>query len=50
MNFLLYRQDEEAIERYYRERYETTMVESRFGEGEQMSNEISQQALLPGIK
>ena len=45
------RQDPEAIERYYREKYANTDISGgRFGEGEQMSDEIRQQSKLPGVK
>jgi len=44
--------DEEQIEAYYRNRYnEDAMVRDRFGEGgEEMSDEITQQTLLPEVK
>jgi transcription elongation factor SPT5 len=44
--------DAEEIERYYRNRYnEDTAAIARFGEGgEEMSDEITQQTLLPGVK
>lgn len=44
--------DAEALEEYYRQRYnEDTAAVARFGEGgEEMSDEITQQTLLPGVK
>lgn len=44
--------DAEAIESYYRNRYnEDTAALAHFGEGgEEMSDEITQQTLLPGVK
>ncbi len=44
--------DAEAIENYYRQRYnEDTAALAHFGEGgEEMSDEITQQTLLPGVK
>jgi len=44
--------DEEAIENYYRNRYnEDTAAIARFGEGgEEMSDEITQQTLLPEVR
>ena len=43
---------EEEIEEYYRRKYaEETSAAMRFGEGgEEMSDEITQQTLLPGVK
>lgn len=49
LNHLIHRQDPEAIERYYREKY-ANADSGRFGEGEQMSDEIRQQSKLPGVK
>ena len=44
--------DEREIEEYYRQRYnEDTAAIARFGEGgEEMSDEITQQTLLPEVK
>ena len=44
--------DEREIEAYYRDRYnEDTAAIARFGEGgEEMSDEITQQTLLPEVK
>ena len=44
--------DEEAINAYYRNRYnEDAIAQERFGQsGEAMSDEITQQTLLPGVK
>jgi len=44
--------DEQEIEEYYRNRYnEDTAAIQRFGEGgEEMSDEITQQTLLPEVK
>lgn len=43
---------EEEIEEYYRNKYaEESSAAMRFGEGgEEMSDEITQQTLLPGVK
>lgn len=41
---------EDEIEEYYRQRYGESTVTERFGEGEEMSDEITQQGLLPGVK
>uniref|UniRef100_T1IQH2 Transcription elongation factor SPT5 n=1 Tax=Strigamia maritima TaxID=126957 RepID=T1IQH2_STRMM len=45
-------QKEDEIEDYYRKKYaETSSSERRFGEGDaELSDEISQQMLLPGVK
>ncbi|KAA3674412.1 transcription elongation factor SPT5 [Paragonimus westermani] len=43
-------QDEEEIERYYQERYETQNYVDRFGDGEAMADSIVQKERLPGIK
>ncbi|CAH8566728.1 unnamed protein product [Heterobilharzia americana] len=43
-------QDEEAIERYYQERYENQDYVDRFGDGEAMADSIVQKERLPGIK
>ncbi|CAI9740140.1 transcription elongation factor SPT5-like [Octopus vulgaris] len=41
---------EDEIEEYYRQKYGESTVTERFGEGEEMSDEITQQGLLPGVK
>lgn len=43
-------QREDELEEYYRNKYGQTSVAARFGEGEEMSDEITQQGLLPGVK
>lgn len=43
-------QDEEAIERYYQQRYENHEYVDRFGDGEAMADTIVQKERLPGIK
>ncbi|OON21811.1 Supt5 repeat protein, partial [Opisthorchis viverrini] len=43
-------QDEEEIERYYQERYESQNYVDRFGDGEAMADSIIQKERLPGIK
>ena len=35
---------------YFRRKYADGNVVERFGEGEDMSDEITQQGLLPGVK
>jgi len=44
------RQNEEEVEQYFRLKYADTSAGERFGEGENMSEEITQQGLLPGVK
>ena len=41
---------EEEIEEYYRRKYADASATERFGEGEEMSDDITQQGLLPGVK
>lgn len=48
--FLFSNQKEDEIEEYYRRKYEGATAADRFGEGEEMSDEITQQGLLPGVK
>ena len=50
--FLLFcSQNEDEIADYYRRKYvDTTSAGDRYGEGEEMSDEITQQGLLPGVK
>ena len=49
--FLLFsHQTEDEIEAYYRTKYGDSSAVERFGEGEEMSDEITQQGLLPGVK
>uniref|UniRef100_A0A0X3PF05 Transcription elongation factor SPT5 n=1 Tax=Schistocephalus solidus TaxID=70667 RepID=A0A0X3PF05_SCHSO len=43
-------QDEEQLERYFQERYESQTYQDRFGGGEGMTDNIVQQERLPGIK
>jgi len=43
-------QTEDEIEAYYRQKYGDSSALDRFGEGEEMSDEITQQGLLPGVK
>ncbi|XP_013417126.1 transcription elongation factor SPT5 [Lingula anatina] len=43
-------QNEDEIEEYYRRKYADSSMAERFGEGEEMSDEITQQGLLPGVK
>ena len=40
----------EEIEQYYRNKYADAEGAYKFGEGEEMSDEITQQGLLPGVK
>ena len=46
----MWSQKEDEIEEYYRRKYAENSVADRFGEGEEMSDEITQQGLLPGVK
>lgn len=41
---------EEEIEEYYRRKYADSSATERYGEGEEMSDDITQQGLLPGVK
>lgn len=41
---------EDEIEEYYRQKYADSTAAGRYGEGEEMSDEITQQGLLPGVK
>ena len=43
-------QNEEEIEEYLRRKYADSATVDRFGEGTGMSDEITQQGLLPGVK
>lgn len=38
------------MEEYYRRRWADTTPANRFGDGEDMSDEITQQGLLPDVK
>lgn len=38
------------MEEYYRRRWTDTAVADRYGAGEDMSDEITQQGLLPDVK
>lgn len=38
------------MEEYYRRRWEEPAAADRFGDGEDMSDEITQQGLLPDVK
>lgn len=42
--------DEVEIEAYYKQRFGDTSSTDRFGDGEEMSDEITQQGRLPGVK
>ncbi|KAL4224649.1 Transcription elongation factor SPT5 [Mactra antiquata] len=50
LNELMNSQTEDEIEAYYRQKYGDSSALDRFGEGEEMSDEITQQGLLPGVK
>ncbi|PVD33727.1 hypothetical protein C0Q70_04987 [Pomacea canaliculata] len=50
LNQILESQDEDEIEAYYRQRYGDSTAMDRFGDGEEMSDEITQQGRLPGVK
>ncbi|XP_045177406.2 transcription elongation factor SPT5-like [Mercenaria mercenaria] len=50
LNELMNNQTEDEIEAYYRQKYGDSSALDRFGEGEEMSDEITQQGLLPGVK
>jgi len=41
---------EEEIIEYLQHKYSETSAAERYGEGEEMSDEIMQQGLLPGVK
>ncbi|XP_050411493.1 transcription elongation factor SPT5 [Patella vulgata] len=43
-------QREDEIEEYYKQKYGEGSAVERFGDGEEMSDEITQQGLLPGVK
>ena len=43
-------QHEDEIEAYYKSRFGDSSTADRFGEGEEMSDEITQQGRLPGVK
>ena len=43
-------QDEEAIGEYFRNKYADSGTVDRFGAGDDMSDDITQQGLLPGVK
>ncbi|ESP00239.1 hypothetical protein LOTGIDRAFT_225963 [Lottia gigantea] len=43
-------QREDEIEQYYKQKYGEGSAVERFGDGEEMSDEITQQGLLPGVK
>ncbi|BFZ16060.1 hypothetical protein BsWGS_19099 [Bradybaena similaris] len=43
-------QREDEIEQYYRQKFGNVTTAERFGEGEEMSDEITQQGRLPGVK
>ena len=47
---VFFSQKEDEIEEYYRQKYADSSTAERFGEGEDMSDEITQQGLLPGVK
>jgi hypothetical protein len=41
---------EEELMEYFRHKYSESSAAERYGEGEEMSDEIMQQGLLPGVK
>jgi len=43
-------QHEDEIEAYYKQRFGDSSASDRFGDGEIMSDEITQQGRLPGVK
>ncbi|XP_005096032.1 transcription elongation factor SPT5 [Aplysia californica] len=43
-------QREDEIEQYYRQKFGNVSTAERYGEGEEMSDEITQQGRLPGVK
>lgn len=43
-------QNEDELEEFYRRRWTDTNASDRFGDGEDMSDEITQQGLLPDVK
>ncbi|XP_059170624.1 transcription elongation factor SPT5-like [Physella acuta] len=43
-------QREDEIEQYYRQKFGNVTTAERYGEGEEMSDEITQQGRLPGVK
>ena len=45
-----YSNNEDEIVDYFTQRFASTSAAERFGEGEEMSDEITQQGLLPGVK
>jgi len=42
--------NEDEIVDYFTQRFANTSAAERYGEGEEMSDEITQQGLLPGVK
>lgn len=46
----MWNQREDEMVDYFRKKYAEGSVAERFGEGEGMSDEITQQGLLPGVK
>ncbi|XP_074659963.1 transcription elongation factor SPT5-like isoform X2 [Tubulanus polymorphus] len=46
----MWSQKEDEIEEYYRRKYAEVSTAERFGDGEEMSDQITQQGLLPGVK
>lgn len=47
---LLSQKGEEELMEYFRHKYSESSAAERYGEGEEMSDEIMQQGLLPGVK
>ena len=43
-------QREDEIEQYYRQKFGNQTTTERYGDGEEMSDEITQQARQPGVK
>lgn len=48
---MIYRsQREDEIENYYRQKFGNVTTAERYGDGEEMTDEITQQGRLPGVK
>ena len=50
INYVYYSKSEQELEAYYRQKYAEASTADRYGTGEEMSHEITQQGLLPGVK
>ena len=50
LGFCVPSQQEDEMVDYFRRKYAEVSAAERFGEGERMSDEITQQGLLPGVK